>query len=179
MAMLSRESLLTRAKLHGLYYDQVMDERKLRSLKTQLRQVPSAPPRVLRVRSGNQCPRHTRVRKAAAAATRRVSSQPHGARRSQPAGGGDRVLPRRRRLSDIHAALLSRPPLPVPPAACLFSGSAALRSTPLTGSAPAHSSMQYTLTCIRCNSALAVPGLSRDGHGLARPSLVDRIFAQN
>ena len=39
MAMLTRESLLTRAKLHGLFYDQIMDERKLRSLKTQLRQV--------------------------------------------------------------------------------------------------------------------------------------------
>lgn len=50
MAMLTRESLLTRAKLHGLFYDQIMDERKLRSLKTQLRQVappPPPPPRVL------------------------------------------------------------------------------------------------------------------------------------
>lgn len=39
MAMLRREVLLTRAKLHGLCYDQIMGERKLRSLKTQLRQV--------------------------------------------------------------------------------------------------------------------------------------------
>lgn len=39
MAMLARESLLTRAKLHGLVYDQLIDERRLRSLKTQLRQV--------------------------------------------------------------------------------------------------------------------------------------------
>lgn len=42
MAMLRREVLLTRAKLHGLCYDQIMGERKLRSLKTQLRQVPCA-----------------------------------------------------------------------------------------------------------------------------------------
>ena len=41
MAMLRREVLLTRAKLHGLCYDQIMGERKLRSLKTQLRQVPA------------------------------------------------------------------------------------------------------------------------------------------
>jgi len=37
--MLKREVLLTRAKLHGLMYDHIMSERKLRSLKTQLRQV--------------------------------------------------------------------------------------------------------------------------------------------
>jgi hypothetical protein len=39
MAMLRREVLLTRAKLHALCYEQIMGERKLRSLKTQLRQV--------------------------------------------------------------------------------------------------------------------------------------------
>lgn len=39
MAMLKQEVLLTGAKLHGLCYDQIMGERKLRSLKTQLRQV--------------------------------------------------------------------------------------------------------------------------------------------
>lgn len=39
MAMLRREVMLTRAKLHGLCYDQIMGERRLRSLKTQLRQV--------------------------------------------------------------------------------------------------------------------------------------------
>ena len=39
IAMLKREVLLTRAKLHGLMYDHIMSERKLRSLKTQLRQV--------------------------------------------------------------------------------------------------------------------------------------------
>ncbi len=41
MSMLRREVLLTRAKLHGLCYDQIMGERRLRSLKTQLRQVGS------------------------------------------------------------------------------------------------------------------------------------------
>ncbi len=41
IAMLKREVLLTRAKLHGLMYDHIMSERKLRSLKTQLRQVRS------------------------------------------------------------------------------------------------------------------------------------------
>ena len=39
IVMLKREVLLTRAKLHGLMYDHIMSERKLRSLKTQLRQV--------------------------------------------------------------------------------------------------------------------------------------------
>ena len=39
IAMLKREVLLTRAKLHGLMYDHIMSERRLRSLKTQLRQV--------------------------------------------------------------------------------------------------------------------------------------------
>ena len=39
VAMLKREVLLTRAKLHGLMYDHIMSERRLRSLKTQLRQV--------------------------------------------------------------------------------------------------------------------------------------------
>jgi len=39
MAMLRREVMLTRAKLHGLCYDQIMGDRRLRSLKTKLRQV--------------------------------------------------------------------------------------------------------------------------------------------
>ena len=43
IAMLKREVLLTRAKLHGLMYDHIMSERKLRSLKTQLRQVRRPP----------------------------------------------------------------------------------------------------------------------------------------
>ena len=42
IARLRREVLLTRAKLHGLMYDHIMSERRLRSLKTQLRQVGSA-----------------------------------------------------------------------------------------------------------------------------------------
>ena len=39
IALLKREHLLTRAKLNALYYEHVTGERKLRSLKTQLRQV--------------------------------------------------------------------------------------------------------------------------------------------
>lgn len=39
IAMLRREVLLTRAKLHGLMYEHIMSERRLRTLKTQLRQV--------------------------------------------------------------------------------------------------------------------------------------------
>ena len=39
VAMLRREVLLTRAKLHALCYEHIMAERKLRSLKAQLRQV--------------------------------------------------------------------------------------------------------------------------------------------
>ncbi len=42
MAELRLEVLLTRAKLHALCYEQIIGERKLRSLKTQLRQVPPA-----------------------------------------------------------------------------------------------------------------------------------------
>ena len=37
--LLKREHLLTRAKLNALYYEHITGERKLRSLKTQLRQV--------------------------------------------------------------------------------------------------------------------------------------------
>ncbi len=45
VAMLQREALLTRAKLHGLSHDQRLAERRLRPLKTQLRQArPSKPP---------------------------------------------------------------------------------------------------------------------------------------
>lgn len=39
IALLKREHLLTRAKLNALYYEHITGERKLRSLKTQLRQV--------------------------------------------------------------------------------------------------------------------------------------------
>ena len=39
MAMLGREHLLTRAKLSALLHDQMMGERHLRKLKTELRQV--------------------------------------------------------------------------------------------------------------------------------------------
>ena len=39
VAQLKREHLLTRAKLNALYFDHTMGERRLRSLKTQLRQV--------------------------------------------------------------------------------------------------------------------------------------------
>ena len=40
-ALLKREHLLTRAKLNALYFEHIMGERRLRSLKTQLRQVRS------------------------------------------------------------------------------------------------------------------------------------------
>ena len=48
IALLKREHLLTRAKLNALYYEHITGERKLRSLKTQLRQVelPTSPGRV-------------------------------------------------------------------------------------------------------------------------------------
>lgn len=39
IVLLKREHLLTRAKLNALYYEHITGERKLRSLKTQLRQV--------------------------------------------------------------------------------------------------------------------------------------------
>ena len=39
IALLKREHLLTKAKLNALYYEHITGERKLRSLKTQLRQV--------------------------------------------------------------------------------------------------------------------------------------------
>jgi len=39
IALLKREHLLTRAKLNALYFEHIMGERRLRSLKTQLRQV--------------------------------------------------------------------------------------------------------------------------------------------
>ena len=39
IALLKREHLLTRAKLNALYFEHVTGERRLRSLKTQLRQV--------------------------------------------------------------------------------------------------------------------------------------------
>lgn len=42
-AMLKRELLLTNAKLHGLGNEHITSERKLRSLRTQLRQVCAAP----------------------------------------------------------------------------------------------------------------------------------------
>lgn len=39
IALLKREHLLTRAKLNALYFEHITGERRLRSLKTQLRQV--------------------------------------------------------------------------------------------------------------------------------------------
>ena len=39
LKMLHREVLLTKAKLHALHYEQAVAERKLRTLKSQLRQV--------------------------------------------------------------------------------------------------------------------------------------------
>ena len=44
-AMLQRELLLTNAKLHGLANDHTSNERKLRSLRTQLRQASHPLPR--------------------------------------------------------------------------------------------------------------------------------------
>lgn len=38
MAMLKRELLLTRAKLHALHYEHIMGERKMRTYKSQLKQ---------------------------------------------------------------------------------------------------------------------------------------------
>ena len=38
MAMLQRELLLTRAKLHALHYEHIMGERKMRTYKSQLKQ---------------------------------------------------------------------------------------------------------------------------------------------
>ena len=46
IALLKREHLLTRAKLNALYYEHITGERKLRSLKTQLRQVEPAASRI-------------------------------------------------------------------------------------------------------------------------------------
>lgn len=42
LKMLHREVLLTRAKLHALNYEHAVAERKLRTLKSQLRQVTSS-----------------------------------------------------------------------------------------------------------------------------------------
>ncbi len=42
LKMLHREVLLTKAKLHALNYEHAVAERKLRSLKSQLRQVSSS-----------------------------------------------------------------------------------------------------------------------------------------
>ena len=44
LKMLAREVLLTRAKLHALAYEQAVAERRTRVLKSQLRQVSTAPP---------------------------------------------------------------------------------------------------------------------------------------
>lgn len=43
MAMLKRELLLTRAKLHALTYEHIMGERKMRQFKSQLKQVGDGP----------------------------------------------------------------------------------------------------------------------------------------
>ena len=46
IALLKREHLLTRAKLNALYFEHITGERRLRSLKTQLRQVSICVPHV-------------------------------------------------------------------------------------------------------------------------------------
>jgi len=43
-AMLRRELLLTRAKLHALTYEHIMGERKMRAFKSQLKQARRRPP---------------------------------------------------------------------------------------------------------------------------------------
>ena len=47
IALLKREHLLTRAKLNALYFEHITGERRLRSLKTQLRQVSIRVPHVV------------------------------------------------------------------------------------------------------------------------------------
>lgn len=49
LKMLQREVLLTSSKLHALSYEQAIAERKLRTLKSQLRQVCSPPPPLQRL----------------------------------------------------------------------------------------------------------------------------------
>ncbi len=49
IALLKREHLLTRAKLNALYFEHITGERRLRSLKTQLRQVSICAPHVAHV----------------------------------------------------------------------------------------------------------------------------------
>ena len=54
IVLLKREHLLTRAKLNALYYEHITGERKLRSLKTQLRQVQQPASASIRI----QCQRY-------------------------------------------------------------------------------------------------------------------------
>ena len=49
MAMLKRELLLTRAKLHALHYEHIMGERKMRTYKSQLKQARLPAPRACKV----------------------------------------------------------------------------------------------------------------------------------